>query len=171
MDFALFKEIIDQIASQNLTRKINLAAIGESLLYPRLLEAIQYCREKKLATSIITNSLLLSNKLYQELADAGLNEIHISFHSLTPESFVYRRSKIPIDYEAFFHNLVALVDYHVSRNLGVRLVINLMFCKKEWVSGELWELPKIKEDTRDAALLLERFNEAMKKIAKKKKTH
>jgi len=167
MDFGMFTNVIDQIAQNKLTKNIQLAAIGESLLYPKLIEAVRYCREKKLEPAIITNGLLLTKDLYQNLADSGLREVQISFHNLTQESFAYRHAGPNAGYSLFFQNLIGLIDYHVARKVPVRLVVDLMFCKKDWISSELWDLPAIKEDTKNAVTLLKPFIEAMGKIAKK----
>ncbi len=169
MDFTVFTGIIDQIAENNLTKDIKLATVGESLLYPKLFEAIKYCRQRNLVTSIITNGLLLTEDLYQKLADAGLREIQISLHDLTQESFVYRHAKPDIDYAVFLSNIIRLIDYHVSHKINHSLLIALMFCKEELISSQLWDFPALKKNTKNAAILLQPFIDEMNNIAKKNK--
>jgi len=167
MDFALFTGIIDQIVQDDLTKDVKLATIGESLLYPELFAAIKYCRERNLVTSIITNGLLLTEDLYQKLADAGLREVQISLHDLTPESFIYRRANPGIDYASFLKRIIGIIDYHVSHKIVHSLVIDLMFCKEEWISAQLWDFAALKENTKNAVVLLQPFIDEMRKIAVK----
>jgi uncharacterized Fe-S cluster-containing radical SAM superfamily protein len=167
MDFSMFMDVIDQIADNRLTQQIQLAALGESFLYPRLLEAVNYCNQKKLGTSIITNGLLLTPDLYQKLVDSGLKELQISFHDLNEDSFAYRHAKTNIEYTSFFKNIFGIVDYHVSHNLPMRLVIHLMFCKERWISSELWDLPKIKNNTKNAPALLQPLIDELGRISEK----
>ena len=167
MDFALFTGIVDQIAENNLTKDIKLATIGESLLYPKMFEAIKYCRGKKIVTSIITNGLLLTEDLYQKLADLGLREIQISLHDLTQESFIHRYANPGIDYTVFLKNIIRLIDYHVSHKITSSLLIDLMFCKEELISSQLWDFAALKENTKNAVVLLQPFIDEMRKIAGK----
>ncbi|MDD4897806.1 MAG: radical SAM protein [Methanocellales archaeon] len=167
IDFDLFLNIIDQIVANHLTKHIKLAALGESLLYPKLLEAIKYCTEKNLVTSMFTNSLLLTTDLYQKLVDSGLKGIQISLQDLTEDSFVYRHAKRKISYSSFYQNVIKLIDYHVSHNIPIPMVICIMFSKPQWISSELWDLPAIKESTKYVTVLSQMFVDEMNKIAYK----
>ncbi len=169
MDFDLFLNIIDQIVAHHLTKHIRLAAIGESLLYPRLLEVLEYCTEKNLKTSMITNGLVLTTGLYQELVNSGLKKLEISLHDLTENSFAYRHSKCKIDYGSFYENIIRLIDYHVSHDIPTHLTIFLIFCKEQWISSQLWDLPAIKKNTKKATVLLQGFMDEMNEIAYKNK--
>lgn len=167
MDFGLFKGIIDQIAENNVTKRVNLAALGESLLYPNLTEAVRYCSEKKLETSIVTNSLALTHDLYHRLSDAGLGNMMISFHDLAPESFEYRHPSSKVSYQAFRSNIMGLVDHHLRSNAKNRLEISLMFCKDSWPESWLWDLPAIKESTKNAKRELSLLADELQAISKR----
>jgi MoaA/NifB/PqqE/SkfB family radical SAM enzyme len=167
MSYDFFKNIIDQIVQGNLTKHIELAAIGESLLHPRLFDAIRYCTEKGLHASMVTNSLALTTEKYQKLADSGLKQLLINLQNLTEDSFKYRHSKSNKKFESFYDNVLDLVDYHISHDIPIDMDIALMFCKPNWISGELWDLPALKESTENASTLLRKFLDDMNEIAKK----
>lgn len=76
MPAELLKEIIDQ-ASVNWPQSKLGYAFTEPLIYPHLVETLNYANEKKMFTSITTNALTLK-KQAAELSRAGLNEIYIS---------------------------------------------------------------------------------------------
>ncbi len=78
------KRLMDYKGTNDLEIYIN--PHGEPLLYPKLTELVAKMAElsPKMIT-IITNGLLLSKKLADELVQAGLTQINISVNSMSPE--------------------------------------------------------------------------------------
>jgi len=60
---------------------------GEPLLYPFIVELVQALKEHPNVdvVSMQSNGVLLNDKLVEELAEAGLDRINLSVHSLNPE--------------------------------------------------------------------------------------
>lgn len=60
---------------------------GEPLLYPFIVELVQGLRENPNVNTISmqSNGILLNEKLIEELAEAGLDRVNLSIHSLDPE--------------------------------------------------------------------------------------
>ncbi|USS41165.1 radical SAM protein [Thermococcus aggregans] len=60
---------------------------GEPLLYPFIVELVQGLRENPNVSviSLQSNGALLNDKLVEELAEAGLDRVNLSIHSLDPE--------------------------------------------------------------------------------------
>lgn len=163
MDFDFFTSIIDQIAANNITRTIHLYGLGEPLLYPRLDEAISYCRSRDLQPTLLTNGILLTPERYDRLIKSGLDHLHISFHNLSPESFSYRYASGKIPYHKYRENLFSVLDYHAAHNIAPKLIMLLMFSRDAWISSELWDFAGIRNDTRNARSLFRAFlNEAQK---------
>ena len=76
MPLELIQKIIDQTARY--FPKSQLAyAFTEPLVYPHLVESLEYANEKGLYTTITTNALTLPHKA-EKLVNAGLNEIFVS---------------------------------------------------------------------------------------------
>ncbi|CAB49473.1 radical SAM protein [Pyrococcus abyssi] len=65
----------------------HLDAQGEPLLYPFIVELVQALREHPHVSviSMQSNGVLLNDKLVEELAEAGLDRVNLSIHSLDPE--------------------------------------------------------------------------------------
>ncbi|NRB84369.1 MAG: radical SAM protein [Winogradskyella sp.] len=76
MPLDLIKKIIDQTAKYYPKTKIGYG-FTEPLVYPSLIESLDYANTKHLFTSITTNALTLKQKAKQ-LVDVGLNELYIS---------------------------------------------------------------------------------------------
>ncbi|ASJ16380.1 molybdenum cofactor biosynthesis protein MoaA [Thermococcus chitonophagus] len=65
----------------------HLDAQGEPLLYPYIVELVQALRDHPHVSviSMQSNGVLLDDKLVEELAEAGLDRVNLSIHSLDPE--------------------------------------------------------------------------------------
>jgi MoaA/NifB/PqqE/SkfB family radical SAM enzyme len=84
MDYGDFKRIVDRLQG---VESITLVGMGEPLLYPHLMEAICYCKEKGIKTRITTNGVLLREKA-RELVEAGLDIIHLSVENVRQKEFL-----------------------------------------------------------------------------------
>ncbi len=167
IDFNLFKNIIDQIVENKLTGYVHLDAIGEPLLYPRLLDAVEYCATKGLRTIIISNSILLTCEFYHKLSDKGLTDIYLSLHNLTENSYAYRKTKSGELFKQFYENIIKLVDYQIQHNISTSMTLALMFSKPKWFSSLFWDLPEIVKDTERAPEIIQSFINDMQDIAGK----
>lgn len=76
MPLELIKKVIDQAASYYPKVKLGYA-FTEPLVYPSLIDSLQYANDKNLFTSITTNALTLKHKA-EGLVRAGLDELYIS---------------------------------------------------------------------------------------------
>ncbi len=76
MPLELIKKIYDQAARHFPTTKMGYA-FTEPLIYPHLIESLEYADQKKLYTSVTTNALNLKQHAV-DLCKAGLNDIMIS---------------------------------------------------------------------------------------------
>jgi radical SAM protein with 4Fe4S-binding SPASM domain len=85
MEWDLYRKILEE--AQAFVFDINLAHRGESLLHPRLVEAVKSAKEEKMFTRLHTNGSLLSENLSQELIRAGLDRISFSFDGYDKETY------------------------------------------------------------------------------------
>ena len=86
MDEALFKKIIDELASLNYNNILKLYTQNEPLLDSRLPSFVRYIKEKlpDLAwIQIDTNGKLLTEKLGIELITAGITYLHVNDYTKT----------------------------------------------------------------------------------------
>ncbi len=166
MDYGLFKEIINQIAENRLAKTIYLFGWGESLLYPRIMEAVEYCKSKSLSPEIVTNGLLLTKEVYLDLVSAGIESIYFSFHNLSEETFFHRHAHNRMTYGDYFKSLIGLIDTHLKSQNDVRIIVGLIFSKKEWIASDLMPVSSMKKETADAVRLFEPFRKEMQRLAR-----
>jgi hypothetical protein len=89
MSLDSFKRVIDEGRQYGL-RAINLGATAEPLIHPDVVEMVRYARANGVFDiRMITNGLLLKEKMIRRLYDAGLTYLGISIDSMNPET--YRR--------------------------------------------------------------------------------
>lgn len=88
MEFSLFQKIINDAQKSNID-KFQISFYGESTLYPYLVEAIEYIREKipHAVISMNTNGTLLTSELTKRVLDAGINSIAISIEGNNKEEY------------------------------------------------------------------------------------
>ncbi len=76
MPLELIKLVINQTSLSFPSSRLAYA-FTEPLLYPHLIESLEYAKQKSLYTTVTTNALNLKHKA-DDLVEAGLNEIFIS---------------------------------------------------------------------------------------------
>jgi len=124
MDFALFKKIVDEAASYNIT--VALTGQGEPLLhreYGRMLEyATQRC-----VTEIITNATRLSEEKARDILDAEPDLAEFSFDAPTKE--IYEKVCRGGNYETTLQNITGFFD--LKRKLGKKRPVNVIAIVEE----------------------------------------
>jgi len=87
MDIDFYKYIIN---SCPFIKIVNPYCAGEPLLYPYLIEAISYAKNKNKVVSLFTNASLLTKDLSEQLLDIGLDEITYSVDGFNNKTFSTR---------------------------------------------------------------------------------
>ncbi len=93
MEFDLFRRIIDDAVAPDDARRrvesVTLQAWGESMLHPRLLEAVSYARDKGIGQiGLITNGTLAGKACsVRDLAEAGLTRLQVSLDAVTMKTY------------------------------------------------------------------------------------
>ncbi len=106
MDFDLYRKIIDE--AREFIFDINLAHRGESLLYPRLAEAIAYAKKSHLYTRLHTNGSLLTEGLSRQIIQAGLDRLSFSFDGY--EKDTYERIRKGGDFDRTVSNIIRFLE-------------------------------------------------------------
>ncbi len=101
MDLELYKKIIDEIEGN--IEAVTLASRGEPTLNPKIIEMVQYSKNKFLGFKINTNASMLNENLIKNLLDANFAEIVFSVDATDKET--YEKIRINGKYEKIFKNL------------------------------------------------------------------
>ncbi len=88
VDVEYLMEWFDEVAQiKGKGLEVHLDGQGEPLLYPFIVELVQALRDHPNVSviSMQSNGVLLDDELVEELAEAGLDRVNLSIHSLDPE--------------------------------------------------------------------------------------
>lgn len=86
MNFDGFKVILDKL---KYCVELKLFSGGETLLVKDLLKMIAYAKRKGIFVFLLTNGLLLDEKMAKELVKLRLDAITFSLHAATPQLYAY----------------------------------------------------------------------------------
>lgn len=130
MPLNLIKNVIDNVAKYYPTSKLAYA-FTEPLVYPSLIESLEYANSKGLYTVITTNALTLKQKA-EKLTNAGLNEIYISLDG--PETI---HNEIRGHKKSFQKAVEGIISLSEQNNTPK---INIICAITEWNTVYLMEL-------------------------------
>lgn len=85
MSMELFRKIIDDAATIQRISDITLTGLGEPLLDKHLIERVKYIRSKvrpNITITVYTNGTYLTEKMAQDLCDAGVSILYVSINSI-----------------------------------------------------------------------------------------
>lgn len=129
MPIDLIKRIIDQTSIYFPKTKIGYA-FTEPLIYPDLIESLQYAKAKNLYTSITTNALTLKQKA-NAICESGLNDIFISLDG--PEEIHNQIRGHKSSFQKAIEGIDELLKHSQPPNISIFCVIT------EWNIGHLKE--------------------------------
>lgn len=137
IDFELFKHIIDDAKESNIDT-FQLSYYGESTLYPKLIEAINYTK-KQIPNSFVsmnTNGLTLTPKLSKKLLDAHVDSIVISIEGNNKEE--YEAIRVGSSWSILRKNIKNLREMIDSGNYSTKIGIMGLNVDDIYIDKELY---------------------------------
>lgn len=119
MEFDMYTKIIEQLSEfPKGIKRIVFSGLGEPLMNPKLSEMIKMAVDAKIAdrVEIITNGVLLTPELSNNLIQAGITHINISVQGINAEQYK-NTCGVKIDFEQFIQNLKYL--YKNKKNVQI----------------------------------------------------
>jgi hypothetical protein len=97
MDWDLYRRVMDDIGRLG-GWYVGLNRFGESLLYPRFVDAVRYAKQQGiLRVAVVTNGTLLDEEKAEQILDSGLDQLLISLDSLDREAYEAARKGANLD--------------------------------------------------------------------------
>ena len=87
MQWEVFERILSGIRAFSPIPTIFLGGFGEPLVHPKLIEMIRLGKESGCSVELITNGILLTEHISEQLVETGLDVLWISIDGVTPESY------------------------------------------------------------------------------------
>ncbi len=122
MDYHLFKQIVIDAKKSNI-KIFQLSFYGESLLYPKLVEAILYIRRliPEAFITLITNGMLLTQKYAKKILDANIDSIVVSIDGNNKEE--YERIRVGLKWDVLRENIINLRKLIDTNNYKTKIGI------------------------------------------------
>lgn len=115
MRWEVYTRIIDE-GSDNGLMAIKLSFRGEPMLHQKLHEMVAYAKKKGvLDVYFNTNATLLDEKRFNQMIDAGLDRISVSFEGTTKD--VYEKNRVGAKFEKIVKNIQALKTIREKRGV------------------------------------------------------
>jgi Radical SAM superfamily/Iron-sulfur cluster-binding domain len=107
MSVELFRKIVDECVALGITH-VRMHNYGEALLDRRLVEKVQYAKDKGIReVGMISNGSLITEKVARGMIDAGLDAINISVDASGKE--VFESTRLGLNYDKVIANIERLV--------------------------------------------------------------
>jgi MoaA/NifB/PqqE/SkfB family radical SAM enzyme len=89
LDFEIFRRIIGELDKPDF---IGLNYSGESIYYPKLIEAIALAKSTGAFTELVTAFSTIQKPLLQSIVESGLDRLAVSLHTMNPDQYrsIYR---------------------------------------------------------------------------------
>ena len=121
IDDELYRRIIDECAESG-CRNIHLHNFGEPLLDKHLTERVRYAKQKGIKKiTIFSNGSLLTTEKAEQLIDAGLDEIKVSFDGATKEEF--EKIRVPLKFDAIVGQIKELVSIRNRKKAPLKIKV------------------------------------------------
>jgi radical SAM protein with 4Fe4S-binding SPASM domain len=138
MDIHLFEKIIDNISSNDITKKgiVGFHVTGEPLLHKDILHFIKYTTDKGMYIRLNTNATKLDKNMSVGLIESGLQEIVFSFEGYSKED--YERIRVGANYNEVYNNILNFLQINESRGHPVKtemFVVKIPEISEEKVSN------------------------------------
>jgi len=124
MDPKLMRRVLHQIADDGLTRVVCLHLMGEPLLHPNLLEAVQLAGRLGLEVHLTTNGWLLTDELMGDLLKADLHTLIVSVQTPDPKSFTLRQARI--GFEEYRRRVTSALARSLEADHRCQVVLSLL---------------------------------------------
>ena len=128
MDMELWNKVVSDIMRfPSQPKRVCFSGIGEPLMNPRLPEMGRKLRDAGFIgrIDVITNGVLLTHEMSDELIDAGFNRIQISVQGLTSER-CKKISGVEINMDTYVKNIDYLYKNKKNANIFIKIIdVNL----------------------------------------------
>lgn len=104
----LYTKIIDEAATKWQVQEVHLHGFGEPFLDKTLFDKIRYAKDKGIrCTYLVTTAFILREHKIQDILDAGLDKLKVSFYGATRET--YERIHVDLNFEESRNNVASFL--------------------------------------------------------------
>jgi sulfatase maturation enzyme AslB (radical SAM superfamily) len=151
MDFDMFKAIVD---AAPYTTQVHTQGFGEPLMYPHLIDAIKYCKERNKRVVFYTNASLLDDDMAIKLLETGVDQIRFSVDEITPE--LYEPLRRGLKWDVVLANIENFHKRKKDGNYKTETVARI--CKTKENEARMYEITKFWSKRADLVVVMPEVN-------------
>lgn len=140
MELDTYKQLINDLKEFDDLKRISFWGIGEPLYHPEIVKMVEMASQLSVKTQIITNGLLLDQKISKKLLNAGLDSLVVSIDGTSPETMEEVRSGANL--EEIISNVKAFNELK-DKKLKAEAEIGIEFVIMKSNINELKDLRKL----------------------------
>lgn len=124
MDFDLFQKLMNDVKKDfGKVKQVMFSGSGETLLNPQIVDMVDYAMKLRVAdrVEVVTNGVLLSPKLCDELTNTGLNILRISVNGLSDVDYQKHCSQ-KVDFQRYIENIRYLYSHKKETSIYIKIL-------------------------------------------------
>jgi MoaA/NifB/PqqE/SkfB family radical SAM enzyme len=125
MDSQFARNVIDQIADNNLTEFLTFHLMGEPFLHKDLCGLTGYAEARGMKVRLLTNGSLLEKKRNEGLFENNLSRLEIGFRTPNDTSFDLRLRGGHLTLDEYIRRVKELIDDHIRLRAKTEICIKL----------------------------------------------
>lgn len=133
MEWSLYTAIVNEVAP--FAEAVVLHSWGEPLLHPRVVEMIEYAKQRNLWVELSTNATRLDEDITVRLIGSGLDRIYLSMDGLTKET--YERVRVKGNFDTVLANIERFLE--LKHELGSDIETDVQIVRLSETDAEVAE--------------------------------
>lgn len=122
MDFGLYKKFVDDMLGYK-TKMLRFAGTGEPLIHKNIADMVALAKKSDIAerVDIVSNGVLLNQKVSDELINAELDTLRISVNGLSSEDYK-KHCDINLNFDDFVSNIKYFYDNKKDTKVYIKII-------------------------------------------------
>jgi len=117
----LAKSVIDQLKKMKFKGFLITSLMGEPTLHPQFLEILAYSINSGIKTNVITNFLLVPEKIaIEKLLKIGINTLCLSYQ--TPNEDTFRTRRVKKSFDDYSNKLIDILLFSINNKIMTRRI-------------------------------------------------
>lgn len=141
MDLQLFQKLMDDLKEFPYVNSVMFGGFGEPTYHKDIIQMIRMVKEQGLLCEMVTNGTLLSEKFCDQLIDAQMDRIYVSFDAVSKK--VFQDLRVGTSQDKVMGNLVSLSRKIREKKSHLEIALNFVAGKHN--IHELIKLPALAE--------------------------
>lgn len=131
IDFNLLCKALDEISKEKLTDQVLFHVMGEPTLYPELVKAVNYAKDRGLKVHLTTNGSVMTDEVIDKLLSVNID--HILFSVQTPDEQSFSLKRANIDFYEYKKRVTSFIAKILQKSKNTITTISFLTTPYKWL--------------------------------------